>query len=208
MAIKLNVPFLEKDEAKSVGAFWVPDLKTWIIPDHVKSINEFKPWLPQGGGTIIKSPYLIARSTRMCWRCRKETPLIALAAERYFTTEFSPRIESEWIYYEHPAFFVYVKHIDSELVNILQDRFPFFRRKYVKKVATEVWVNTCVHCETIQGDDYNTAYPHSSFGGYQNEKKTLFRDKSLEHLKLRYDYYLDATIFEGYYYWDGFSEAE
>jgi len=41
-----------------------------------------------------------------------------------------------------------------------------------------------------------------------NEKKTLFRGKNMEQIRLRFDYYLDSAINEGGYYRDGFSEAE
>jgi len=77
-----------------------------------------------------------------------------------------------------------------------------------KKLGKNTWVNTCIICQTIQGDDYNIALPHSPFGGYLNEKKILFRGKNMEQVQLRFDYYIDAAVFDGYYYWDGFSEAE
>lgn len=48
----------------------------------------------------------------------------------------------------------------------------------------------------------------TGFGGYLNEKKTLFRGKNMEQIQLRFDYYIDGVVFEGNYYWDGFSEAE
>ena len=35
MPIKINVPFNEKDEAKKLGAVWVPDVKTWVIPNSI-----------------------------------------------------------------------------------------------------------------------------------------------------------------------------
>ena len=79
---------------------------------------------------------------------------------------------------------------------------------YSKKSGKGTWVNTCIYCQTIQGDDYNIASPLSPFGGYMNEKKTLFRGKKMEQIQLRFDYYIDSAVYEGDYYWDGFSEAE
>ncbi len=208
MPIKINVPFEKKEEAKKLGAFWMPDARTWIIPDHVADIDPFKAWLPANGGSIVKYPHLIIKSSRSCWKCHEETPLIALGARKYFTTAFSSPENIEWEKREYPAFFVDIRYIDPEVTGILKESYPFFREMYAKKLETNTWVNTCIHCSTIQGDEYNTADPGAPFGGYMNEKKTLFRGKETELLHLRFDYYLDASVYEGDYYWDGFNEAE
>ena len=81
MPIKINVPFDHREDAKKLGAIWVPDVKTWVIRDHIENVNSFKSWLPQNGGSIVKSPYLIAKSNRLCWKCHKGTPLIGLCAK-------------------------------------------------------------------------------------------------------------------------------
>lgn len=211
MPIKITVPFDQKEDAKKLGAIWVPDVKTWVIPDHIQSVNSFKAWLPKNGGSFAKLPYLLARSSRKCWKCHKETPLIALASKIFFTTAFGPQIppaDIKWEKNENPSFFVDIESIDVELSTVLCLQFPFFQKMYSKKLGKSTWVNTCINCRTIQGDDYNTAHPHAPFGGYMNEKKTLFRGKNMEQIQLRFDYYIDSAIYGGEYYWDGFAEAE
>lgn len=208
MPIRINVSFLQKDEAKKKGAIWIPEIKTWVIPDYIKDINSFKLWLPQNVSTIVKSPLLLARSSRTCWKCRKETPLIALASRSFFTTVFNSPLEKKWEYFEFPVVFVHILNLGRNIVSILEDRFPFFQQRYSEKFAKNFWVNTCIHCQTKQGDDYNIDIPGVHFGGYQNEKKTLFRGKSIEQILIEFDCLLDASIYEGHYHWDGFSEAE
>ncbi len=45
--IELEVPFAEKDQAKSLGAKWNPTLKKWYIPDVLESEKaQFARWLP------------------------------------------------------------------------------------------------------------------------------------------------------------------
>ena len=91
---------------------------------------------------------------------------------------------------------------------------PFSHKDEAKKLGAiwvpdaKTWVNTCQYCQTIQGDDYNTHNSDSPFGGYLNEKKTLFRGKEMEQIQLRFDYYIDGVMYEGRYSWDGFSEAD
>ena len=40
MALILNVPYSEKDQAKSLGARWNPELKKWYV-ERRKDYNKF-----------------------------------------------------------------------------------------------------------------------------------------------------------------------
>lgn len=203
MPIRIYVPFSYKDDVKKLGAVWVPDVKTRVIPDHINDINPFKAWLPSDRGTFVKYPFLIAKSERECWKCHKTTPLIALGAKNYTTLAFDPI----WTTYDYPAFFVDIKSLDIAITSVLNERFSFFRKTYSTTLKKDVWVNTYEHCQTIQGDNYNMER-HNIFGGYLNEKRTLFRGKHMEQIQLRFDYYIDAAIYDGIYHWNGFQEAE
>lgn len=207
MPIKINVPFSQKDEAKQKGAIWMNDAKTWVIPDNIENIDPFDRWLPEDG-FIIKYPYLICKSSRKCWKCQKETPLIALAARTYYTCHLASEINLKWQKIKYPAFFIGIRYMDPILSPLLKEKYPFYREMPAKKTGILTWVNACHYCQTIQGDDYNTNNSGSPFGGHLNEKKTLFRGKNMEQIQLRFDYYIDGVVFEGDYYWDGFSEAE
>lgn len=46
MRYDLEVPYLEKDEAKSLGAWWDPKQKVWYVKNPV-DINDFSRWLPK-----------------------------------------------------------------------------------------------------------------------------------------------------------------
>jgi hypothetical protein len=43
----LNVPYAEKDEAKSLGARWNPARKCWYVPPGV-ALEPFEKWLKAG----------------------------------------------------------------------------------------------------------------------------------------------------------------
>jgi hypothetical protein len=40
----LNVPFTDKDQAKSLGAHWQPDQKRWVVPAG-RDLEPFTSWL-------------------------------------------------------------------------------------------------------------------------------------------------------------------
>ena len=49
----LECPYAEKDDAKSLGAWWDPDRKKWYVPNDVDR-NLFKRWWPTGGLTLVE----------------------------------------------------------------------------------------------------------------------------------------------------------
>ncbi|HEX8787679.1 MAG TPA: DUF5710 domain-containing protein [Telluria sp.] len=46
--IFLNVPYVEKDEARALGARWNPGRKRWYVPDGV-AVDPFAKWMAQPG---------------------------------------------------------------------------------------------------------------------------------------------------------------
>lgn len=44
--IDLQVPYIEKDDAKKLGAKWDPDKKTWYIAGEIDS-SLFSKWMPK-----------------------------------------------------------------------------------------------------------------------------------------------------------------
>lgn len=51
----LNVPYAEKDEAKSLGARWNPTKRRWYVPDGVATAD-FAKWAGQGGEAAASAP--------------------------------------------------------------------------------------------------------------------------------------------------------
>lgn len=49
--IDLNVPFQEKDEAKSLGARWDRINRVWYVPEGVDA-GAFQKWLPEERGEL------------------------------------------------------------------------------------------------------------------------------------------------------------
>ena len=189
MPIKINVPFSQKDEVKKLGAVWIPDVKTWSIPDTIEDINPFKPWLPREEGSIVKYPHVIAKSSRKCWKCHEETPLIALGAKKEYLHSYKSATESAWTKYEYPTLFQEIIFLDPEFANALQPRFPFFKETYSKTMKQKSWANTCIHCQALQGDHFNFDEPNAPFCPTSPEEAMQIKT---ERIPIRFDYYLIA----------------
>jgi hypothetical protein len=75
----IDVPYAEKDEAKSLGARWDPTAKSWFVPESME-LEPFADWLPEGHEVLTepgwprvarrlnRRPHVLLLSRR-CWKC-------------------------------------------------------------------------------------------------------------------------------------------
>ena len=188
MPIRLSVTFNQKDQAKELGAWWFSGEKIWVIPDAIEDINSFFKWLPNEEGFIIKRPYFIAKSTRYCWKCGHGTPLIALGAKSFYVLEYETEDKPKWTKWEYPVLFSEIDFLDEEVIKVLKNSYPFFQYVYSNMAKHKYWANTCVHCQSLQGDNYNFMGSDAPFAPSSREEARIKR----EYLSLEFDYYLIA----------------
>lgn len=74
MKVFLNVPYNEKDGAKQLGAKWDASVKKWYVPDGVDPEPFFR-WL--ASSRWPKSYIFLVVGKRTCYKCNKETRVIA-----------------------------------------------------------------------------------------------------------------------------------
>ncbi|MFC2137766.1 DUF5710 domain-containing protein [Bacteroidota bacterium] len=177
MSIQIEVPYQEKNNAKGKGAFWDNDIKTWYIPNSNK-IDEFQEWIPNRTDTIIKTPILIAKNFRDCWKCKKDTPLIAIGGKEILVKDFvedeSDKIE--WFVEDNSlALFYNIVYLPIQLIKIVQSKFPFFKYTYSKTIKGKYWANNCIHCNSIQGDFFNHCEPGGAFCPMSNEAGSFIK---------------------------------
>lgn len=84
----LNVPYEEKDEAKSLGAKWNPELKKWYI-QNTEDCGKFIKWIWKDYKDyeelyILKDHLYIAEGIRICNKCKKATRVIGLGIDKYY----------------------------------------------------------------------------------------------------------------------------
>lgn len=190
MPIKLNIPFSEKDEVKKIGAWWLADKKTWAIPDSFHDITPFQKWLPKEEAYLIKTPLIIAKAHRHCWKCTQITPLIALGARVFHASQYIEDDFIEWEKCNYPVLFSNIEEITTEVANQLQDKFHFFKRTYSKTVGQTYWANVCSCCGVLQGDFYNFEADGPFCPGTVEEANQI----QVEHLRLEFDCYLRGSM--------------
>ena len=163
MPLKINVPYSDKDIAKSKGAFWDVEQKTWFVPDH-KDINDFQQWINKSKvSVIIKSPVSIALNSSDCYKCANKTAVISLASNNFYYLNTDENEDEKWFRADGLSFFSMPVFIENELVGKINKLFPNYKIAYSKTAESSYWANHCEHCGALQGDFFLHSEPGGAF---------------------------------------------
>lgn len=163
MPLKINVPYNDKDVAKSKGAFWDVEQKTWFVPDH-KDINDFQQWIDKSKvSVIIKSPVSMALNSTDCYKCGNNTAVISLASNNFYYLSTDEKEEEKWFRADKFSFFSMPLFIENELAGKINRLFPNYKIAYSKTAESSYWANHCDHCGALQGDFFLHSEPGGAF---------------------------------------------
>jgi hypothetical protein len=189
MPLKLNVSYQEKEEAKSKGAFWDTEHKTWYVPNH-KNYNDFLKWIDTDNYSIIaKPPFYVALNKRICWKCSEVTQVIALASNTFYELDDENDASPKWFEQDYFSFFNMPKYINPEVIQRVQQKFPFYKFGYSKTINGKYWANHCQKCNALQGDFFNHNEPGGAFFPISIEE---CRDIKLYEVPSKFDLTLNA----------------
>lgn len=156
MIILLDVPYQEKDLAKSKGAKWNPIIKTWFTDDLGK-LSDLEMWI--NSFNVICETLYILKMDRICWKCGKEIEVVCLATNKsYFK-------ENKYQKNLNIQLFSYVLKMPNSLTSYMKEHFLYFP-SYSKSISSSYYVNHCKFCDSIQGDNFLHEVPSQAF--YKN----------------------------------------
>ena len=193
MPLKINVPFKDKDEAKSKGAFWDAELKTWYVPNH-KEYNNFLKWINTNNFSIIaQAPFFLAVNERNCWKCSQSTTMVSLASDNFFELDYLNDKEGDetkaLFSQNHFTFFSSPTYMNKEVIELINQKFPFYKLGYSKTVNEKYWANHCMKCNSLQGDFFNHNEPGGAFSPMSIEE---CKQLTLLKIPTKYDLTIEA----------------
>ena len=152
----INVPFSEKDEAKSLGAKWNPERKKWFVEDK-KNYPKFKKWIlsdDEGGHMILCDHYYIVVGLHTCFKCKKQTEVIGFGIENFYEMYDVDEGDNDkgYEYYQNEI------HIGSQLEPLPENMLSYLNTKYKyyngysKTTDSNYFGNHCIHCGVLQGN--------------------------------------------------------
>lgn len=145
--IKLDVPYQEKDEAKSLGARWNPELRAWTIEDD-QDPGPFAKWLPKEPDFNVRADtYSVVRGHTNCWKCGQTTDVFGVRID-----SGSHLIDGEHEELEG-GMLLYVEALSGDLEQRLSEMTEGrLRKDYSKTTDSSYIMNHCRHCGAKQGD--------------------------------------------------------
>ncbi|CFX15807.1 Uncharacterized [Syntrophomonas zehnderi OL-4] len=180
MTLYLNVPYSEKDEAKTLGAKWNPELRMWYV-ENKYDYYKFAKWRKFSNTSVIICDYLlIVKSKRSCFRCQTETPVISLATGNYVPIE-NPKVNQDKIILIDAP-----KNMPDPLHFYLKKAFNFYYG-FSNFIQDWYFANHCVHC----GNNYLYEEPSGPFYFYPKSK---IKDLSFYSIKLQSDLELSGFL--------------
>lgn len=179
--VELDVPFSEKDEAKSLGARWDPKTKVWYVPDG-KEISPFVRWLPMQDNFDlehepefrIRSPhYFLVESKSDCWKCGNRTRVFAfMLPEVHEQFQHSEDDEDEfslasnlgsWESYGYRGTISGVYGLSSLVAQQLRLHTEHYKSAYSKTAGRSYYMNHCEQCGAKLGDFFMHGEPGGAF---------------------------------------------
>lgn len=188
MALILNVPYAEKDEAKALGARWNSELKTWYATNR-REYAKFKKWLD--GHTVVCDQIYIVQGRRKCYHCGNLIEVVAFGFDTFFPLgRYSSKMDDNSVHLGT----TYSK-LPEPLDVMLNERFNF-RKNYSKGDCYGEYKNYCQICNFRQGNYHLLEEVDSPFfisTREDAERLTLYK------IQLPYDICISASIGYGSY---------
>ena len=194
MSLLLNVPFAEKDEAKSLGARWNADFKKWYVANK-KDYHKFIKWILGNNDTtqIICDHFYIIEGVHECFKCHTKIKVIGFGIENFFDicdpNEYDT--DNPFDYYEGEI------HISS-MIDPLPENFKEYlssqynyRTGFSKTVNSRYPANHCKNCNVIQGEFFLFQEVYTPFFIDSPEKA---KELSLYKIKLNNDFIADTSM--------------
>lgn len=157
--IFINVPYSEKEEAKSEGARWDPKNKSWFISKDMDK-KHFSKWLQtdkkQHNHTVLMPPIFLVESQERCWKCSSFSKVYCFAASG-FTDEAGD--------YDYDGFttFSNVQLLSQNLEDIVKTHAEKYKPDHSKTASALYYMNHCQHCNAKLGDFYMHNEPSGAF---------------------------------------------
>ena len=144
----LNVPYAEKDEAKKLGASWIPEYKKWSV-FLAKDYHKFDKWIPHEQGDVIICDYIfLIIGEKRCFKCGKTTKVVGVGIDKYITIEKN----HSYVYHKEDI------HISPIFENLPHTIYQYLNLNYKVKygysnyVQASYWGNYCHNCGALQGN--------------------------------------------------------
>ena len=155
----LNVPFVEKDEAKALGARWDGTVKKWYVQNR-EDYPKFQKWiLPDDYEqcAVLCDYFYIVEGSHTCFKCGAQNRVVAFATGNCYFFYHPEEYENQVPQYVEDDL-----QIESflEPLNIIPGALDYLKTTYnfhlgfSKFLKKNYFANHCNKCKVIQGQNF------------------------------------------------------
>lgn len=194
MALLLDIPYEEKDEAKALGAKWNPNLKKWYISEK-RDYYKFAKWIlgDKDDVTVICDYIYIVVGERLCFKCNKPKKVIGFGIENRIEFYNQNVYDNIVIPYEYYGGVINIASmitpLPSSLFSFLADNFGYYID--FSKISGRDYFNHCSNCGVLQGNFHIFEEVDSPFFIDSIDKA---KNLTLYRINLKYDFIADAMV--------------
>lgn len=179
----LDVPYEEKDKVKNLGARWDTYYKKWFVSNPL-DYYMFKKWI--NGNVILSNCFYLVEGKTHCWRCKRETKVIAIGVESIIEVYDEPSDFKNDSIHIASGF----ESLPKDILKYLEEHYAI-RKRYSKMRNSSYLSNGCKHCDALQGDWFLYQEPDSPF--FINDEATA-KDLILYRIKLDFDFPMHLSV--------------
>ncbi|MBQ3163621.1 MAG: hypothetical protein IJC02_03650 [Lachnospiraceae bacterium] len=189
MRLFLDVPYSEKDEAKSLGAKWNAIVKKWYVEVKPEEYVKFAKWIMKDtDDAIIATEYIhIIETERECWKCKQLTRVIGLGIGEYvhiYGEIDDPQYEYIQDYMEvgeevRLAWVDKEEDVPPKLLNYIKEKYSV-KTGYSKTIGGKCFANHCDCCGAMQGNWFLFNEPDSPLSSCVDGVELINRMKKIK----------------------------
>ncbi len=193
MSLYLDIPYREKDEAKSLGAKWNPKVKKWYADCSPEEYVKFSKWLLKDydEALIALDEIYIIEGHRKCWKCGSNTKVIGLGLNhlmRIFDGTYSDTGKPFYELYGDKYYELRLAWVESEedippkLLTYLKNNYSV-KTGFSKTINSNCFANHCDCCGALQGNWFLFNEPDSPLSSCCADEDEL--KERMEKLKIK-----------------------
>lgn len=160
----LNVPYEEKDEAKSMYAKWDRVKKKWYATNP-KFYSRFNQWIE--GRSVAQNKVYIAISHRNCWSCGKNTAVYALAIKGEDIIDLENEVTDMAEETGYDMAIIPINYNLPKDIKFYLESNTACKETYSNTTKSNYFANVCEHCHALQGaffvyDEFDSPFKRSN----------------------------------------------
>jgi hypothetical protein len=162
----IDVPYVDKEHVKGLGARWDSAEKSWFIPAGV-NVRLFEKWIlandtSEADINVRSRGFYIMKSSRVCWQCDKVTSIFCfLLPANHQVKCYDDDERPYWFSCNESTKLSNIRILNKKAIEKMSTLTKHYTLEFSRQAGVGYYMNHCEICASKLGDFYT----HDSPGG-------------------------------------------